>query len=183
MRTAVTIRHPFSNVAVFARSGSFSTIWRALFGHEGCGTGWIIIHVGDIRTVAALAHELASCHARCIRPSTVQGSFAPDGMLRWEKAVRSSNGTHNGLRAPPRPMVASLVNASARSACSQCTYIILMQVRTNSLKWAWSIYRRSLPNETAHLRSVHTRALSQTLGTALNLGGGGGVRQIDTCAA
>ena len=30
-----------------------------------------------------------------------------------------------------------------------------MQVRTNAVKWAWSMYRRLLPNQTAHMRPVH----------------------------
>ena len=52
-------------------------------------------------------------------------------------------------------------------APSRSTHIVVwswVQVRTNAVKWAWSIYRRVLPNQTAHLWPVHARALAASRG-------------------
>ena len=34
-----------------------------------------------------------------------------------------------------------------------CRADFAAQVRTNAVKWAWSVYRRSLPNQTAHMKA------------------------------
>lgn len=57
---------------------------------------------------------------------------------------------------------------------------VVAQVRTNAVKWAWSVYRRSLPNQTAHMKASSVVGGIKSAHSARHASGSGNVAYLLT---